>query len=165
MINKRKGLIFDLDQTLVDSSALEILRKDRDWYQVKKNVHKIKVFEGITELIEYAKLKDYVLGIVTNLPSMICDLYIEKAALDIKIRICYHDTRYHKPNPEPVLLAIERMGINQELSYGVGNDISDILAYNSAGIKSIFAKWSSFPAPEESSHIANNPLDLKNIIE
>ncbi len=165
MFTEKKGIIFDLDQTLVDSSPLEIMRSKRDWNRVMENIHKVVLYSDIKELIEYLRQKGYILAIVTSLPSMICDLYVKEFSLDIEIRICYHDTQYHKPDPEPVLLAIKKMRINPRLSYGVGNDLSDILAYNSAGIKSIFAKWSGFTTPEESFYIANNPLDVKNIIE
>lgn len=165
MFTEKKGIIFDLDQTLVDSSSLETMRRNRDWEKVRENIHEVVLYRGIKELIEYLRLKGYTLAIVTSLPSMMCDLYVKQFSLDIEIRICYHDTQYHKPDPDPVLLAIKKMGINPSLSYGLGNDLSDILAYNSAGIKSIFAKWSGFTSPEESLYIANIPADVKSIIE
>lgn len=37
------GVLLDLDQTLIDSSALEAVRKSRDWQRVYTELHALSI--------------------------------------------------------------------------------------------------------------------------
>ena len=47
-----KGVIFDLDMTLVDTSSLKQLRTKRRWPQVYDRLDETKLFEGVSNLID-----------------------------------------------------------------------------------------------------------------
>jgi len=50
----------------------------------------------------------------------------------------------HKPHPEPVLTALERLGYEPEEALFVGDSVHDIEAGNAAGVKSVAALWGPF---------------------
>ena len=47
--------IFDLDQTLVDSSLLESMRSSRNWKEVLSNLDLVKPVAGVTEFLTSLK--------------------------------------------------------------------------------------------------------------
>ena len=50
MLYQQKGIIFDLDQTLVDTSAFEKLRQDRNWNAINERMDNLEVSPQILEL-------------------------------------------------------------------------------------------------------------------
>jgi len=64
-----KALIFDLDQTLIESHHVEYLRKTRNWPAVYREIPTIQAYDGINQLLLNAKEKDIELAIVTSSPE------------------------------------------------------------------------------------------------
>ena len=55
---KKRGFdafIFDLDQTLIDSRSLQILRDGRKWGEVYKHIPNIKVYDEINNIMKLLK--------------------------------------------------------------------------------------------------------------
>ena len=51
------------------------------------------------------------------------------------------DTTVHKPNPEPILLGLEKMGITKDEAIMIGDSPFDIKCANNAGVKSVMVDW------------------------
>lgn len=51
------------------------------------------------------------------------------------------DTNVHKPNPEPILLCLEKLGIAKDEAIMVGDSPFDIKCANNAGVKSVLVDW------------------------
>ena len=51
------------------------------------------------------------------------------------------DTTVHKPNPEPLLLGMKKLGCMPEEAIMVGDSPFDIKCANSAGVKSVLVDW------------------------
>jgi pyrophosphatase PpaX len=51
------------------------------------------------------------------------------------------DTTRHKPNPDPLLLALERLGANADDAVYVGDSPFDIQAAKAAGVGSVAVTW------------------------
>ena len=49
------GVIFDLDQTLIDSSIAVEERRKRNWEKVYSLIPNFKVFEGVNDIIQLLK--------------------------------------------------------------------------------------------------------------
>ena len=133
-------IIFDLDQTLIDSYSIKHLRDSRQWKLVYSKIPTIYPFEGIDYLL--STLKGRVpLGIVTSSPRTYCSRIIEHNGWEIEIVVCYHDTKKHKPHPDPILKAIEHLDSQKERVLSVGDESKDIIASNKAGVVSIAVMW------------------------
>ena len=50
----------------------------------------------------------------------------------------------HKPDPEPVLLALERLGCAPGTSVFIGDSVHDMAAGNAAGVTTMAALWGPF---------------------
>lgn len=54
------------------------------------------------------------------------------------------DTTRHKPNPEPVLLALERLGADAETAIYIGDSTHDLAAGRAAAVSIAAALWGPF---------------------
>ncbi|MFA7253976.1 MAG: HAD-IA family hydrolase [Patescibacteria group bacterium] len=83
--------------------------------------------------------KSYILGIVT---SRVRETLYESPRLaelqkHFKIEVSFQDTKNHKPHPEPLLLAAEKLGVVPMECVYIGDAENDIKAARAAGMKSI----------------------------
>ena len=61
--------IFDLDQTLVESSSLEELRKQRKWAEVYANIKNCTLYNGMTEVFDKIKEANINISIGSSAPK------------------------------------------------------------------------------------------------
>ena len=137
------GVIFDLDQTIINSSIAYQARRNRDWQLVYSLIPKMKPYTRVVELIKAMVNQGIEVAIVTSSPRPYCTKVLNYLGITNVITVCYHDTQKHKPDPEPMLLAISKMK-NQEGKkiIAIGDEENDIIAANRANILSVLAYWS-----------------------
>ncbi len=133
--------IFDLDQTIVDSSIAEVYRKCRDWKNVYALIPRFELYEGITEVFELLHENGEKVCVVTSSPKSYCEAVLNHFGIRVDYTVCYHDTKLHKPNPEPIIKAIELLEENPENVISIGDAENDIIASNAAGAISCLACW------------------------
>lgn len=94
--------------------------------------------DGAEETIK-ALNKNYSLGIVTSrIRNSVYEApQLAKLKGHFKATVAYEDTLRHKPDPEPLLLAVEKLGVKPEESVYVGDVENDIKAAREAGMKAI----------------------------
>jgi HAD superfamily hydrolase (TIGR01549 family) len=134
-------VIFDLDQTLADTSAAHPLRLARKWDQVLRAVPSFPVFEGIHQLLSDLHDSGRPLAILTKNPDKIPRRFIELHAWPITTVIGWHQVKNRKPHPEGLLLAMEKAGVGPEDTVHVGDDPNDTLASRAAGVTAVGAGW------------------------
>lgn len=135
------GVIFDLDQTLVDSNIAVEERRKRNWEKVYSLIPNFKVFDGVNDIIKLLKENNIPICIVTSSPRSYCKRVVEHFGwCDIEL-VCYHDTKNKKPHKEPIEKGIEKLGVNKDSIISIGDDIKDVIASNKAGVTSIAVTW------------------------
>jgi HAD superfamily hydrolase (TIGR01509 family) len=94
-----------------------------------------KLFPGVMDTLENMK-KHFMLGIVTSRmnPKILDYFSIKSLFQEI---VCLSDVKNHKPHPEPVHLALERLKTKPEEAVFVGDAQSDLDASRGAGVKVI----------------------------
>ncbi|MGE8036047.1 pyrophosphatase PpaX [Lysinibacillus sp. KCTC 33748] len=85
------------------------------------------------------------------------------------IRIGTDDVKNVKPNPEPVLLALERLGVNKEEAIMIGDNSHDIEAGHNAGVRAAGVAW-AFKGEEylqqfKPEYMLHHMTDLFEIVE
>ena len=66
MLYQQKGIIFDLDQTLIDTSAFAKLRQDRNWNAINERMDNLEVSPQILELLYNLKQLDCKIMVVSS---------------------------------------------------------------------------------------------------
>ncbi|MCX8130698.1 MAG: HAD-IA family hydrolase [Clostridia bacterium] len=105
----------------------------------------VRPIEGIIELLDFIKSKGIRLGLFTGRGIRATEIIIEKLRLKeyFDIVIAGEHTRKPKPDPEGIMLALEKLGIRADESVYTGDFDVDIKASRAAGTKSVLALWSS----------------------
>lgn len=138
-----KVIIFDFDQTMVDTSSLEHLRRTRNWSAVHQGMRALEPYEGITNLLESLVAAGQKIAIVTTSPRAVPQRYSDSRKWPVDCIIGFHDTPRRKPYPDSLLLALERCGEEAVGSYHIGDRAQDTEAARAAGIVAIGAGWGS----------------------
>lgn len=163
----KKGIIFDFDQTLVDSSELEYWRANNNWKYVFANLNKIHLYDGISDLLQELRIHNIKIGVVSNSPSKYCKKVLELYNLNVDVIVGFHDSKYRKPHPDPVLKCILQLNVDSKDCLGVGDSLNDLQSYKAAGIFQLYAKWGGNDLNIDESE-ANNlykPLEILNFID
>lgn len=78
------------------------------------------------------------------------------------------DTTQHKPNPEPVLKALEKLGAAPEEALMIGDSVFDILCGHNAGVKAVKVSWGAaleHQDEEEPDYTADDAMDIVEIVK
>ncbi|MBW8639035.1 HAD family hydrolase [Hoeflea sp. WL0058] len=134
-------IIFDFDQTLVDTSSVEHLRAARNWKAVMASIHELPVYDGIAELLQDLHEAGQTLAIVTKSPDMVPKEFIKLHRWPIDIVVGYHQVIRKKPHPEGLNLAMSKAGASSKDTYHVGDQAQDTEASRNAGVVAIGSAW------------------------
>jgi phosphoglycolate phosphatase-like HAD superfamily hydrolase len=138
------GVLFDLDQTLIDSSSAAPIRGGgRPWGPVFALVPDFVVYDGISGILAMLTERKIPVCVVTSSVRSYCDKVIDHHKFGIVHRICYHDTSRRKPHPDPILAGIKKLGLPAREVWAIGDDPKDIQAAHAAGVHSVAVTWGS----------------------
>lgn len=132
----------------------------------------IEVFPGILTLLAQLKEEGLQIGLVTSRLWETTAIGLKKydMAKYFDVIITHDDTDKHKPDPEPVLLALEKLGAKAEEAIMVGDSMFDILCARNAGTKTVLVSWAMAVSEEEKNgpngpdYILEKPGDLFEIL-
>jgi pyrophosphatase PpaX len=104
----------------------------------------LEAFDELLALLPGLKAEGRLLGIVTAKRHRTVDLALDRfpalaSAFDVVVG--FEDTSRHKPDPEPVLLALEKLGGTPEEAVYVGDSPFDIGAAKAAGVFAVAVGW------------------------
>lgn len=134
-------VIFDFDQTLVDTSSLAALRSARRWPEVNRRIRRLSPYPGITELLEDLRHRGQKIAIVTTSPNMVAEGFAAHCDWPIDVVVGYHQVSRLKPDPEALLLVLERCEAEASTSFHVGDRPEDTEASRRAGVVALGAGW------------------------
>lgn len=135
------AVLLDLDQTLIDSTAAQSLRYRGEWSKVYQLIPQLQPYPGINQLLSDLGRQNILTAIITSSPKFYCLKVIEYWRWEINTVIGYHDTKNHKPHPEPIIKALYNLNINPDQAIYIGDSANDIIAAKAAGVISIAALW------------------------
>jgi HAD superfamily hydrolase (TIGR01549 family) len=134
-------IIFDFDQTLVDTRPVESLRTSRRWKEVMAAAPRLMVYDGTNELLKSMHEKGQTLAILTKSPDMVPKAFIRQHNWPIDIVVGYHQVRKRKPDPEGLLLAMKQASAKPEDTYHVGDQPEDTEASRAARVIAVGSAW------------------------
>jgi len=128
----------DLDPDRVDE-LVEVYRAHNEPLHAT-----LQPFDGILELLPELRRRGHQLGIVTAKRLATVQLAFDRIPLlaeTTDVVIGAEDTERHKPDPDPVLEALRRLGARPEEAVYVGDSPFDIRAGKAAGAYAIAVGW------------------------
>ena len=133
---------------LAGISEEEIPEMLKDWFDLAyQRADRAKVIEGIPEMLNtLANRKDAKIAIATSkLADEYQEYFVNKYdfAKLFKVAVTSADTKKHKPAPDPILAAMDKMGADPATTVYVGDTVNDMKAAHAAGAKFAGALYSS----------------------
>lgn len=138
-----KGIIFDLDQTLVDTSISEIYRNQRNWGVVYSLIPKFKVYEGVEDVLAQIISTGIKTCIVTTGQRRYAQNVVNHFKISCEFIIDYSSAPRIKPYPDQMLKALDLLNLKSHEVISFGDRAIDIESSKSAGIKSVACLWGS----------------------
>lgn len=134
-----------LKQTFNDIAPGEeeaLIAKYRAW-NIEHHDELVSQYPDVVSTLEQLKAQGIRLAIVSTKRNDTIDrgLSILGATHLFDVRIGTDDVKNVKPDPEPVLLALERLGIAKEDAIMIGDNSHDIEAGHRAGVRAAGVAW------------------------
>jgi HAD superfamily hydrolase (TIGR01549 family) len=137
-----RAILFDLDDTLLDSSELAQLRTERRWDLVASSLHRVRSFEGDPHrLPERCRAQGLAVGVVTSSPRFYAEALLERFGIRADVLVTGSDDYAPKPDPASLIAALSELGVAAEEAWYVGNDVGDFQAAATGHLISIGAMW------------------------
>ncbi|WP_287153034.1 HAD-IA family hydrolase [Candidatus Solincola tengchongensis] len=126
--------------------ADEIFRVYQEMYD-KYYKELVKEYPGVREALAGLKERGYRLAVVTSKRFSNASLDLERFGLIpyLDVLVTAEDTENHKPDPEPVFKALEKLGGSAEKAVFIGDSPYDIRSAHAAGVRGGAAAWGPFP--------------------
>ncbi len=103
-------------------------------------------FPGVKDVLTELVRRGYRLGVVTSKRRATARPGLAHFGLDgfFEVIITANDTDRHKPEPEPLLAALDRLGCRVEEAAYVGDSTYDVDCAKAAGVLSVAVLWGPF---------------------
>jgi pyrophosphatase PpaX len=141
----------------------------RNW-QVANLAEYVREYEGIPSLLAALQAAGHPIAVVTGKGDWMARLTLKQVGLlePFEVIVGADATARHKPDPDPLLLGAERLGVGVAGALYVGDAPNDILAARAAGMVDVWAAWGPFrPAelePFAPTHTVDEPGDVIHLI-
>ena len=100
-------------------------------------------FDGVSETLRLLKEQGFKMAIVStkrsNMVMQGLNLLDAEGVFDVVIGL--DDVTNPKPDPEPILLALERLGAEKEEALMIGDNYHDIVGGQNAGVRTAGVAW------------------------
>lgn len=164
----KKNIIFDLDLTLVDTTAAESYRKNRDWNGAYAALSNCSVYEGMEDVFNVIRKYNIKTCIVSTSPRSYIERVVQHFNLPVNYIVGYHDAKPIKPHRAPMEKALQLLGCNGKDVISFGDRAIDIQSSNDAGIESVACFWGTKEQKEllnsGYSHAIVNPQEILSMI-
>jgi len=117
----------------------------QDAYRARFNNHMDQIggYPGLPQLLADLRAAGATLGVVTSKRHDAALGTMRQAGVEGLIELvgCMEDTAAHKPDPEPLLAAAAKLGVDPNSCAYVGDAVYDVKASRAAGMASVIVTW------------------------
>ena len=156
-------------ETLKKIGITDIERVHPKWSKkVLDYSNEVVVFENLKEIIIQLVEMSITTGIVTSKTKQ--ELIDEFDPFELgsyfKAVICADDTKKHKPNPDPLLLCLQKLNASNQEAVYIGDSIYDLQCAHRAGVKFALAFWGAKKTEgfEAADYVLRRPEDILTLI-
>ncbi len=129
-------------ELFADKNLEDVLAVYRS-YQMEHSEGAYKLYPGIIEILDELIERGYSLSIVTSRLGNTAMQYLDEMGINDKfdVIITANDVTEHKPEPGPLLAALEKLGAKRDEAIMLGDTRFDIGCCQNAGVDSILVGW------------------------
>jgi pyrophosphatase PpaX len=157
-IEDRFGEPFDEFMNELDIGTKEEIINTYMKHITEHHDQSVLIFENVQESLDTLKMNGLKLGIVTNKQRELTirglDLFNLTDLFDVIVTL--DDVTEGKPSAEPILKAIELLGVNKEEALMIGDTIFDVKAARAAKVKVAILDWYNMYAHDDPDFIFLN---------
>jgi pyrophosphatase PpaX len=155
---------------MTDESMLADLVARYREYQLANHDRLVRPYDEVATTLDALHDRGYELAVVTSKAEPLARRGLAHVGLDgfFDVIIGLESCTRHKPDPEPVRLALERLDVAPEAASFVGDSPHDMAAGKAAGVTTIAALWGPFTraqlAPSEPDHYIERMGELLRVV-
>lgn len=129
-----------------DEGDVETLITSYREYQLANHDRLVRCYETVVETVDDLRRAGHPAAIVTSKTQWLARRGLEHVGLGAHFDVIVgcDSCERHKPDPQPVLVALDQLGYEPEESVFVGDSIHDMEAGNAAGVTTVAALWGPF---------------------
>ena len=152
-----------------DAEVDELILKYRE-YQLANHDRLVKCYDQVVETVDFIRAAGHPVAVVTSKTGWLARRGLDHVGLGphfdliVGCDICER----HKPDPQPVHIALERLGYQPQEAAFVGDSVHDMEAGNAAGVITVAALWGPFSredlAASKPTHFLERMADLPRLI-
>ena len=126
-----------------DGADLELLVARYRDFQGRHQDATTRAYDGAVAAVAALKARGHPLAVVTGKLAGMAARTLAQVGLDgvVDALVGSDSCPHHKPHPEPVLLALERLGRPPAEGLFVGDSVVDVQAGHAAGVTTVAALW------------------------
>lgn len=130
-----------------DADQVEQLLLEYRSFNLANHDGMIRRFPGAMRAVAELKARDYLIGVVSSKGRELGRRGLELCSLDcfLDVAVFLEDTDQHKPHPDPVLKALDKLNLRPTLAAYVGDSRHDLIAGRAAGVRTVAAMWGPSP--------------------
>jgi pyrophosphatase PpaX len=153
-----------------DAEVTQLRDRYRE-FQVEHHDRMVRAFPGTAQTLATLEARGVAMALVTSKMDAGAhrSLAHTQLARYLPVVIGADSVTKHKPDPEPVLVALRRLGVAPEAALFVGDSPHDIAAGNAAGVATVAARWGPFTrdqlAVAEPAHWIDDIRDLPALLD
>lgn len=129
-----------------DADDVQLLRARYREHQLAKHDEMIKLYPGMVETVRTLHAAGHPLAVVTSKLEVGARRALKFAQIEdcFDVVVGIDHTERHKPEPEPVWHALERLGMPRERAMFVGDSTHDMEAGRAAGVTTVAVLWGPY---------------------
>lgn len=135
-----------LEQTFESIDAERAIELTTQYRAINKQLHDelITEYDGVTETLRLLKARGIKMAIVSTKRSANIKRGLALMGIDEVFEhiISLDEVKNPKPDPEPILLALEKLGASKEEALMIGDNYHDIEGGKNAGVRTAGVAWS-----------------------
>jgi pyrophosphatase PpaX len=130
----------------------------------------VRSYEGIPTLLGALAVRGHPMAIVTSKSLALAGRGLAHTGIDkfFETVVGMDSSERHKPHPEPVMIALDRLGITADRAWFVGDSVHDMESGNAAGVRTVGALWGPFTAadlaPSQPQYLAARVDDVLRLV-
>ena len=139
-------------------------------FQMANHDQMVAAYPGVPEMLEALAGDGHRMGIVTSKVTSLAMRALTLTGIDryFETVIGMDACNRHKPDPEPVLIALDQLASGPAGAWFVGDSIHDMESGNAAGVATVGALWGPFRredlVPSHPRFLAVTPGDVVKLV-